>query len=155
MALLTHRDPLVVGAALARWITARTGVHEVRVINAEHPSVGYSSETVLVDLAWSGDGDDRGEQTHELVVRLAPPTAGLFPDYDLARQTMAQIAATTAYICSAVYRTIRVSRWSGIGRSTPHSPAGGFKTREVLTCMVGRTRQGACRYHEKALCARQ
>ena len=51
MALLTHRDPLVVGAALARWIAARTGAADVRVVNAEHPSIGYSSETVLVDLA--------------------------------------------------------------------------------------------------------
>ena len=53
----------------------------MRVVNAEHPSIGYSSETVLVDLASTGDG---GEQTHELVVRLAPPTAGTFRDYDLA-----------------------------------------------------------------------
>ncbi|MDQ1457863.1 MAG: hypothetical protein QOH28_3483 [Actinomycetota bacterium] len=113
MALLTHRDPLVVGAALARWITARTGVHEVRVINAEHPSVGYSSETVLVDLAWSGDGDDRGEQSHELVVRLAPPTAGLFPDYDLARQTVAQTAAAAAGVAVASPEFVADPQWLG------------------------------------------
>ena len=53
----------------------------MRVVNAEHPSIGYSSETVLVDLASTRDG---GEQTHDLVVRLAPPTAGTFRDYDLA-----------------------------------------------------------------------
>ena len=50
MALLTHRDPREVGDALARWIATRTGTHDVRVVNAEHPSIGYSSETVLVDL---------------------------------------------------------------------------------------------------------
>ena len=44
MALLTQRDPMVVGAALARWITARTGVHDVRVINAEHPAVDWVRE---------------------------------------------------------------------------------------------------------------
>ncbi len=83
MALLTHRDPVVVGNALAGWIAARLGVRDVRVTNAEHPSIGYSSETVLVDLAWSDDGGGKGEQTRELVVRLAPPTVGTFRDYDL------------------------------------------------------------------------
>src|SRR5438105_10655617 len=31
---------------------------------------------------------------------------------------------------------------------------GSFKAREVLTCMIGRTRERACRYHEKALRSR-
>ena len=77
MALLTHRDPLVVGAALAGWFATRTGAHDVRVVNAEHPSIGYSSETVLVDLTWTSDGGRAS--THELVVRLAPPTVGDVP----------------------------------------------------------------------------
>ncbi len=83
MALVTHRDPQVVADALARWTEARTGAGTVRVLNAEHPSIGYSSETVLVDLAWADVGDPRGEHTREFVVRLAPPTVGTFRDYDL------------------------------------------------------------------------
>jgi aminoglycoside phosphotransferase (APT) family kinase protein len=90
MALVTHRDPMVVGAALARWVESRGDRHGVRVVDAEHPSIGYSSETVLVDL--EGDAGYR----EELVVRLAPPTSGTFRDYDLARQTVAQLAAARA-----------------------------------------------------------
>jgi aminoglycoside phosphotransferase (APT) family kinase protein len=98
MALLTHRDPLLVGAALARWIALRSGASDVRVANAEHPSIGYSSETVLVDLTWSDGG---AEQTHEFVVRLAPPTIGTFRDYDLGQQTIAQLAAAAAGVAIA------------------------------------------------------
>jgi aminoglycoside phosphotransferase (APT) family kinase protein len=111
MALVTHRDPLVVGAALARWIAARTGAHDVRVVNAEHPSIGYSSETVLVDLTSSGDG---GEQTHALVVRLAPPTAGTFRDYDLATQTVAQLAAAAAGVAIASPELVTDLQWLGV-----------------------------------------
>jgi aminoglycoside phosphotransferase (APT) family kinase protein len=113
MALLTHRDPLVVGTALARWKADRTGVRDVRVVNAEHPSIGYSSETVLVDLAWSGDGDEGGEQTHEFVVRLAPPTVGTFRDYDLAQQTTAQMAAAAAGVAVATPELVSDPQWLG------------------------------------------
>ena len=98
MALLTHRDPLVVGDALARWIAEQRGVRGMRVLNAEHPSIGYSSETVLVDLAWSHDDH---EEVHEFVVRLAPPTVGTFRDYDLEQQTIAQRAAEAAGVAIA------------------------------------------------------
>src|SRR4051812_3029601 len=96
MALVTHRDPQVVADALARWTEARAGAANVRVLNAEHPSIGYSSETVLVDLAWADAGDPRGEHTREFVVRLAPPTVGTFRDYDLGQQATAQLAAAAA-----------------------------------------------------------
>ena len=111
MALLTHRDPLVVGTALAGWIAERTGARDVRVINAEHPSTGWSSETVLVDLAWTGDDHEHDEQTHEFVVRLAPPTVGTFRDYDLAQQTVAQLAAAAAGVAIAAPRLVSDPRW--------------------------------------------
>lgn len=114
MALLTHRDPQSVGTALARWNAARIGARDVRVINAEHPSIGYSSETVLVDLAWAADGDQRGEQTHELVVRLAPPTVGTFRDYDLAQQTTAQLAAAAAGVAVASPELVTDPQWLGV-----------------------------------------
>jgi aminoglycoside phosphotransferase (APT) family kinase protein len=90
MALVTHRDPMAVGAALARWVESRGDRRDVRVVAAEHPSIGYSSETVLVELA--GDGGYH----EELVVRLPPPTVGTFRDYDLAQQAIAQRAAAAA-----------------------------------------------------------
>ncbi len=110
MALLTHRDPQVVGAALAAWVAARTGARHVRVVNAVHPSIGYSSETVLVDLASTGSGR---EQTHALVVRLAPPTAGTFRDYDLRQQTIAELAAASAGVAIATPELVTDPQWLG------------------------------------------
>ena len=108
MALLTHRDPLVVGDALARWVAEQRGVRGVRVLGAEHPSIGYSSETVLVDLAWGHQGH---EEVHEFVMRLAPPTAGTFRDYDLAQQTIAQRAAAAAGVAIAAPELVTDERW--------------------------------------------
>jgi aminoglycoside phosphotransferase (APT) family kinase protein len=111
MALLTHRDPLAVGAAIAAWVATRTGAPDVRVVNAEHPSIGYSSETVLVDLTSSSDA---GAQTHALVVRLAPPTAGTFRDYDLGQQTVAQLAAAAAGVAIATPELVTDPHWLGV-----------------------------------------
>jgi aminoglycoside phosphotransferase (APT) family kinase protein len=114
MALVTHRDPALVGSALAAWTAATTGASDVRVVNAEHPSVGYSSETVLVDLAWS-DGDDTDRvQTRELVVRIAPPTTGTFRDYDLSQQTLAQRAAAGAGVAIASPELVTDLQWLGV-----------------------------------------
>jgi len=113
MALVTHRDPQAVAAALARWTAGRAGVDHVRVVGAEHPSIGYSSETVLVDLAWSARGHD-GEQTHQFVVRLAPPTVGTFRDYDLAPQTTAQMAAAAAGVATASPELVSDPEWLGV-----------------------------------------
>jgi aminoglycoside phosphotransferase (APT) family kinase protein len=110
MALLTHRDPLVVGDAVARWIAEQRGVPGVRVLSAEHPSIGYSSETVLVDLAWPQEGR---EGVHEFVVRLAPPTVGTFRDYDLAQQTIAQRAAEAAGVAIAAPELVSDRQWLG------------------------------------------
>ena len=132
MALLTNRDPLVVAAAVARWFAATTDARDVQVVDAEHPSVGYSSETILVDLT---SASDRGEQAHALVVRLAPPTAGTFRDYDLAQQTVAQLAAASAGVAIASPELVTDREWLGvpflvmprvdghiIGDSTLHDP---------------------------------
>jgi len=106
MALVTHRDPMVIGTALASWVEARGDAREVRVERAEHPSIGHSSETVLVDLA-TATGDYRAE----LVVRLAPATAGTFRDYDLEQQTIAQTAAAAAGVPIAAPELVTDRRW--------------------------------------------
>jgi aminoglycoside phosphotransferase (APT) family kinase protein len=108
MALVTHRDPLAVGAALARWVEARGDARDVRVVSAEHPSIGYSSETVLVELA--GADEYRGEH----VVRLAPPAAGTFRDYDLGQQTAAQTAAAAAGVPIASPELVTDPEWLGV-----------------------------------------
>jgi aminoglycoside phosphotransferase (APT) family kinase protein len=104
MALLTNRDPLVVANALAGWLTEHRGIAGARVVEARHPSIGYSSETVMVDLAWEGGGG-------EFVVRLAPPTEGTFRDYDLAEQVAAQLAAAQAGVAIATPELVTDPRW--------------------------------------------
>ena len=113
MALLTNRDPVVVGDALARWVAASTGVSDVRVLNAEHPSTGWSSETLLVDLSWRGAEAGSGDEVHELVVRLAPPMVGTFRDYDLGQQTVAQLVAATAGVAIATPQLVTDLEWLG------------------------------------------
>jgi aminoglycoside phosphotransferase (APT) family kinase protein len=112
MALLTHRDPLVVGDALARWMARRTG-DDVRVIRAEHPSIGYSSETVLVDLLCADEDEELGGRSEEFVVRLAPPTVGTFRDYDLSQQTAAQRAAAAVGVPVASPELVSDRQWLG------------------------------------------
>ena len=85
----------------------------MRVVDAEHPSIGYSSETVLVDLAWVGPAAT-AEQTHEFVVRLAPPTVGTFRDYDLGQQTIAQLAAAAAGVAIASPELVTDPQWLGV-----------------------------------------
>ncbi len=109
MALVTHRDPQAVGDGLARWMAQRAG-RPVRVVHAEHPSTGWSSETVLVDLA---SASDAGGPTQELVVRLAPPVVGTFRDYDLAQQTVAQLAAAAAGVAVASPEFVADPQWLG------------------------------------------
>ena len=112
MALVAHRDPFVVASAVAAWMAARTGSAEIRVVAAEHPSIGYSSETVLVDLAGSGRG--AADPVHELVVRLAPPMVGTFRDYDLGQQTVAQLAAAAAGVAIASPELVTDTQWLGV-----------------------------------------
>jgi aminoglycoside phosphotransferase (APT) family kinase protein len=111
MALVTHRDPSVVGAALARRVEARGDARDVRVVRADHPSIGYSSETVLVDLAGAATN---GEYREEFVVRLAPPTAGTFRDYDLGEQVAAQTAAAAAGVPIASPELVTDLEWLGV-----------------------------------------
>ncbi len=82
----------------------------MRVVDAEHPSIGYSSETVLVDLT---SARDAANSAHEFVVRLAPPTAGTFRDYDLAQQTIAQLAAAAAGVAIATPELVTDREWLG------------------------------------------
>ena len=104
MALLTHRDPQVVGTALAGWLTEQRGIDGAHVVDARHPSIGYSSETVIVDVEWAGGAG-------AFVVRLAPPTAGTFRDYDLTQQVVAQQAAADAGVPVATPELVSDPRW--------------------------------------------
>ncbi len=90
MALAVERDLEAVSSGMAMWLQSRRGVDTVTVTRCERPAGGLSSETLMVDARGTRKGR---EYTESLVVRLAPSTAGAFPEYDLAVQARAQEAA--------------------------------------------------------------
>lgn len=93
MTLVAHRDPARLRDGLTRWFAARRGAPGSRIDTLEHASVGYSSETVLVDVSWDAP---EGSRSESLVVRMAPATVGTFADYDLTVQGRAQEIAARA-----------------------------------------------------------
>ena len=101
-------DELVVG--LARWLAGHWGLSKPRVVDVRRPSAGYSSETVLVEAAWT-DGD--GEHRLPLVVRMAPPATGTFPRFDLEAQAQAQVAAAAVGVPVADPVLETDARWVG------------------------------------------
>jgi aminoglycoside phosphotransferase (APT) family kinase protein len=65
---------------------------DIRVENLTSPGMGFSNETLLLDLAYTQDGREHDEK---LVVRVKPK-AMVFPEYDLRRQyTVMQLLAPT------------------------------------------------------------
>jgi aminoglycoside phosphotransferase (APT) family kinase protein len=108
LALLTHRDPAAVGAGVTRWFAATRAVPDVQLVDAGHPSIGYSSETVFVDLACANG------EVRELVVRLAPPSLCTFRDYDLVTQASAQRAAASAGVPIARPELVTDPAWIGV-----------------------------------------
>jgi aminoglycoside phosphotransferase (APT) family kinase protein len=78
---------------LTRWFAARWDPVGARIDALEHAAVGYSSETILVDVVW--DGPD-GRRCESVVVRMAPATVGTFADYDLTVQARAHELAARA-----------------------------------------------------------
>lgn len=132
MALATERDLGELSAGLVRWFGARRAT-DVVVTAIERPSVGHSSETLLVDLEWPGDG---GPCAERVVVRLPPASDGTFASFDLTAQAAAQAAAAGAGVPVAAPTTVETDpSWLGapflvmprieghiIGPSSPHDP---------------------------------
>jgi aminoglycoside phosphotransferase (APT) family kinase protein len=73
-----ERDPERVREGITRWLRARSG-SAVEVAPLTRPTVGFSSDTFLVDAS-----------TGSLVIRLPPAGDGLFPVYDLGLQARLQ-----------------------------------------------------------------
>jgi aminoglycoside phosphotransferase (APT) family kinase protein len=93
MALTTRRDDGALAAGIQAWLSCRQGLDDPVVTGLDRPSAGYSSETVVVGITWTVDG----ARVHKsIVVRMAPPGAGTFRDYDLRSQWQAQMAAAAA-----------------------------------------------------------
>jgi aminoglycoside phosphotransferase (APT) family kinase protein len=85
MALINQLDPATVGERLAAWLPSVVdGASDVTVTDVEvSASNGMSSESVLLEAAWTQGGE---RVARGLVVRVAPAEGGLFPTYDLARE---------------------------------------------------------------------
>jgi len=93
MALSIQRDDSVLAAGFTRWFTRDQDVTDVCVVGLDRPSAGFSSETVIIEMAWSGAGKRR---SGSFVIRMAPSETGTFPGYDLLPQWQAQMAAADA-----------------------------------------------------------
>lgn len=104
------RDLDALAAGIARWWSARAeggatagtaGRAPVAWTAAARPNSGsgYSNEIAFVTLTpdgWSGSSAPTGGGPVDLVVRVAPEGAGLFPAYDLGMQAAVMGAAAAA-----------------------------------------------------------
>jgi aminoglycoside phosphotransferase (APT) family kinase protein len=104
-------DPDAVVAGFVAWLAARNPADAPELIGYERPAVGFSSETLLVDIRRAGADVVRDER---LVVKLPPRTQGIFPTYDFDLQARVQHAVSAAGIpAAAPVRVERDSRWMG------------------------------------------
>lgn len=106
------RDLDAVRAGLQRWFDARrAGGDRVRVGPMAKPTMGYSSETLLFDVARTTGGEEVDEG---YVARLPPAGGGIFPDYDLRRQADVQRALLECGIPAAAPVAVELDEdWVG------------------------------------------
>ncbi len=99
MSRAVERDTDAVLAGLVAWLAASVSVGEPEVVGVERPTVGYSTETILVDVSWPGAADRSGERLGErLVLKLPPAGDAIFPTYDFVAQGRVQDAVAAAGI---------------------------------------------------------
>ncbi len=97
-------------AGLGSWLTHERGLVDPVVDSLSRPSAGYSSETIITEVSWSGDD---GRHRGSLVVRMGPPTAGTFANYDLVAQWQAQTAVADVGVPVADPVLETDTRWVG------------------------------------------
>jgi aminoglycoside phosphotransferase (APT) family kinase protein len=113
MGIGTGRDPEAVASGLKAWWQARHPRHsDIEIPAPTRPSAGLSSETFLVDVRWTEDGQAHDEA---LVLRMAPSGDGLFPSYELAEQALVQqqLAALSPLPVPAPVAMERDEQWMG------------------------------------------
>ena len=93
MALTTRRDDAALAAGIRTWLACHEGLDDPVVTGLDRPSTGYSSETVVIGVSFSVQGEPVDTS---LVLRMAPPEGGTFRHYDLEAQCEAQLAAAGA-----------------------------------------------------------
>ena len=69
---------------LTEWLGSKLPTAQALTLSPlRKPGLGFSNETLLGELSWREDGEDRSEG---LVFRLEPTAFLVFPEYDLPRQ---------------------------------------------------------------------
>lgn len=82
------RDLDELGRRMAGWLSShRRDAGRPLVTSVTAASSGYSNDTLLVDVSWTGGTSPVDER---LVLRLPPVGPGLFPTYDLGMQLRVQ-----------------------------------------------------------------
>lgn len=103
-------DEAALASGLGAWLARQRGVDDVTVDELEQPSTGYSALTLLFRARWSGTEP----VTEHLVLRMAPPSEGLFPAFDVALQCAAQEAAAKVGVpIAAPLRLETATSWLG------------------------------------------
>ncbi len=95
---------------LGRCLAQRQGVAEVEIADLHRPTAGYSSETIFVDASWP---DGAATQRTSLVIRMATPHVGIFPNYDLVAQGQAQAAVAAVGLPVADPVVVTDPQWVG------------------------------------------
>ncbi|HEY1967923.1 MAG TPA: phosphotransferase family protein [Pseudonocardia sp.] len=90
MAVQNRLDAEATAAALRTWLAARLpDSRDVQVSDVQVPATsGMSYLSVLFTARWRDphEGDPDRQRVERLVVRLQPPSGGVFPRYDLAAE---------------------------------------------------------------------
>ena len=82
-------------AGFVAWLRDRGGPGPVELVGFERPSVGFSTETLLVDIG-RGGAAGRPDGVERLVLKLPPSGPAIFPAYDFELQRRVQEAAAAA-----------------------------------------------------------
>jgi len=111
VALATQRDAEAVLAGFSEWLCDQHGPGTAEVVGHERPTVGFSSETFLVDVVRV---DVDGSRDERLVLKLPPAGAGCFPSYDFALQARAQETVAQSGVPAPVpVQVEQDARWVG------------------------------------------
>jgi aminoglycoside phosphotransferase (APT) family kinase protein len=85
MAIAQQRDPEATRQRLLPWLARKLPqAHGLEIASLAPPAnTGFSSDTLILDVAWREDGRER---CCGLVIRIEPRECTVFPEYDIAQQ---------------------------------------------------------------------
>ncbi len=91
-----ERDPEMLRSGFTAWLRSQwPDAMHLRLAPLTKPAAGFSNETYFLDVTRTERGE---EHTDAFVVRLPPAGAGIFPVYDLQRQSRVQRILTNSSV---------------------------------------------------------